>query len=205
MEDLDEKRKLQLQALQNLRNKRLDEAQKARISTPDRSVNLSSGSLDKDVLKASGGSMSADVSGGIQKIKTGTDVIDNRQVNKIGDIGEFTEKNMMRSVKGDLKNTFEDALKRGDTEMLAKLKQIASKIGSGAKVGLKALPIIGGVAAAALGGAEDASAGIPLLDSSESVGMSSSDENQMLSETEAKMDYEQSQARKDALAKLAKL
>lgn len=76
--------------------------------------------------------------------------------------------------------------------------------------GLKALPIIGTIAA--LASSEDASAAIPGLDSAESAGMSGADENMMMAEIQGRKDYGESQAAEDVkrnkmaiLAKLAEL
>ena len=73
--------------------------------------------------------------------------------------------------------------------------------------GLKAIPIIGTLAA--LAGSEDASAAIPGLDSADSAGMSGADENMMMAEIQGRKDYGSSQAAEDAkknkLAVLAKL
>ena len=202
MDELNEKKDNFLNALAKKRLETIDSSQKARIGTPDRSMNLAKGSLDKDVLKASGGSMSADVSEPIVKLKSGTDKIDTKQIQSITPTEEFAEKAKLRSLKGDLKSSFKAAAEAGDHQMMGKLRQIASKFG---KTGLKSIPLIGGVAAAALGGAEDASAAIPILDSADSVGMSAADENVMLAETEGRMNYEDSQAKKDRLVALAKL
>lgn len=202
MDDLNEKKDNFLKALAKQRLKTIDSSQKARVSTPDRSMNLAKGALDKDVLKASGGSMSADVSEPIVKLKSGTDKIDTKQIQSITPIEEFEEKAKLRKLKGDLRSSFKAAAESGDHQMMGKLRQIASKYG---KTGLKSIPLIGGVAAAALGGAEDASAAIPILDAADSVGMSASDENMMLAETEGRMNYEDSQAKKDRMMALAKL
>lgn len=63
------------------------------------------------------------------------------------------------------------------------------------------LPLVGGVAAAAMSG--DASAAVPLLDEADDVGESKSDEFQMLAEDKARKDYNNSPARLDAIKKLS--
>lgn len=203
MDQLNEKKDNFLKALAKRRLETLDSSQKARISTPDRSMNLAKGSLDKDVLKASGGSMSAEVSEPIVKLKSGTDKIDTKQIQSITPTEEFVEKAKLRSLKGDLKSSFKAAAERGDKPMMDQLRQIASKMGSGAKSGLKAIPLVG--AAAALMGSEDASAAIPGLDTADSAGMSAGAENQMLAEYDANKNYQNSQAKQDRMAALAKL
>lgn len=105
--------------------------------------------------------------------------------------------------KGNLRATMRDAVKRGDKSTISKLQDIARKLGKGASKGLKSVPILG--ALASLATAEDASAAIPLLDTADSVGMSPEDENQFLAETQGRMDYQDSPARQDRLAALAKL
>lgn len=64
-----------------------------------------------------------------------------------------------------------------------------------------ALPVVGGLAAAAM--SEDASAGVPVLGEANDVGESKSDEFQMLAEDKARKDYGQSAARMDALKKIS--
>ena len=79
-------------------------------------------------------------------------------------------------------------------------ENIAKKLGRGAKM----LPVVGALASLAMN-PDDAAAAIPVLDSADDVGMSASDEDQMLAETDAKMNYEDSQAKRDRLEALAKL
>ncbi len=201
---MEDETKTKMQALKNIVEQRRNEAQKSRINASDRSMNLAKGDLDKDVFKVSGGSLSPDVSEPVTKIRTGTDVVDTKQIQKLSNSGDFEKRMKDLDLKQKLKSSFKAAAESGDDQMMDKLRKIASKMGTGARTGLKSVPLIGGVAAAALGGAEDASAAIPVLDSADSVGMSSQDENQMISEIKAKNNYEKSQARKDALAKLAK-
>lgn len=64
-----------------------------------------------------------------------------------------------------------------------------------------ALPIVGGLAAAGI--SEDASAAIPVLDQAESVGMPVEEERQMFAERDAQVNYDNSQARRDALKKIS--
>lgn len=199
----DERRKLALQALGNLREKRLDEAQKARINTPDKSRNLAQGALDKDVLRASGGSMSADVTEPIMKMNVGTEKIDTKQVTPITSGSDFAERQATRSLKGDLRATARAAAEAGDTDTLKKLKQIAEKMSKKASKAAKVIPGVGAVMA--LAGAEDASAAVPLLDQADSVGMSASEEDQLIAERDAMKDYGKSPASRDRAAALAKL
>lgn len=79
---------------------------------------------------------------------------------------------------------------------------------------MKALKTLGRKAAGVLGPAiglgaalssGDVSAAIPVLNSAESVGMSPEAEDQMIAETQAKIDYSKSSAARDRLAALAKL
>ena len=67
----------------------------------------------------------------------------------------------------------------------------------------KSLPAIGtGMAAYAALESGDASAAVPGLDQADNVGMSSEDERQMLAEHDARVNYDKSQARRDALMRL---
>ncbi len=65
-----------------------------------------------------------------------------------------------------------------------------------------ALPVVGGLAAATMSG--DASAAVPLLDEADDVGESKETERELLNEVNARNNYAQSSARKDALVKLGK-
>jgi hypothetical protein len=76
------------------------------------------------------------------------------------------------------------------------LKKGGSKLLSG-------IPIVGSLAA--LAGAEDASAAVPILDSAESAGMSPEAENQFIAEQKARNDYMRSPAAMDRMAALEKL
>lgn len=64
------------------------------------------------------------------------------------------------------------------------------------------IPVIGGAAAAMMSG--DASAAVPVLGDADNVGESKEEEFQMLAEDKARKDYNNSQARKDALKKLGR-
>ena len=158
--------------------------------------NLAKGDLDKDILF-----VKSDTSGDITPEKR-------KIAGKPNGIKAAAERVPVISgkefeVKSNLRATMRDAVKRGDTSTMAKLRQIASKLGKGASKGLKSVPILG--ALASLATAEDASAAIPLLDTAEGVGMSPEDENQFLTETQGRMDYQDSPAKRDRLAALAKL
>ena len=149
-------------------------------AAPDMSQNLAKGSLDEDVLKVKSTPPPKGLSDKIPVLS-----------------GEEFK------MKGDLHATMKDAIKRGDKSTISKLQDIARKLGKGASKGLKSVPILGSLAALAT--AEDASAAIPLLDTADSVGMSPEDENQFLAETQGRMDYQDSPAKQDRLAALAKL
>lgn len=83
---------------------------------------------------------------------------------------------------------------------MSALKKIA---GSGGRaVGMLAAPLLGLGTALSSG---DATAAVPILGSVEGAGMSSQDEDQMIAETQGRMDYKKSQAAKDRAAALAKL
>ena len=194
--------------------KRLQQLMNIRSDSSSR--NYARDVLDKDVHKVSGSSINPDVTPSVNRVKTGTDVIDTKEMGQIADVGEAAEQRALRSYKSDLKNTMKDAIERKDSRMIASLKQLAQSGDEGlmkalrntgkiARTGLKQVPLIGGIAAAALGGAEDASAAIPILDSADSVGMSPEQENQLIRERQAQTDYQNSQAKKDRLAALAKL
>lgn len=162
----------------------------------ERGKNLAKGQLDKDTFRVKGDPSMADVSDKPVRVNTGTEKIDTKGVKPIKSGKEFELHNNLRA-------TMKDAIKRGDTETIGKLQQIAKKVGRGITKGAKVIPGIG--ALAALVGAEDASASVPILDSAESAGMSPEDENQLIAERQAQKDYGQSQAAKDRLTALAKL
>jgi len=196
----EEKKKLMMQALQNLQDRKLDQrqSQKIGLSNPDlSSQNLAKGALDKDVLKVKGGDVGRDVTEGRTRISGGVPKIDTASIQKQTPIDDFTS--MQYDIKKNrLIKDFKKAADAGDKSAMEALKDAAMKLKMGARTGLKALPIIGG-AASLLMNPEDASAAIPGLDSSESVGMSAADENQMIAERQAQVDYGQSPAAKDKL------
>jgi len=201
MKTTDEKKAF-LQALENVSKRRKDQRKMANIAAKDNSVNLAKGTLDKDILPVK--------SSGVEDLtqartKVGTtdklDLLGEKQniLNSAEHKKKLSDINMQRS----LKLTAQKAAKEGDVDMLKKLKLLAGKMGKGATRGLKALPLVGGVVSALASG--NASAAVPGLDSAESVGMSPQAEREFLSEIQARKDYEQSQAKKDKLAALAKL
>jgi hypothetical protein len=210
MEPLDEKRKLMLEAMKNLSEKSKQEKQQRFIDRAaiDRegSKNLAKGALDKESFKVKGYDApieeSTVVRGANPKIK-------GPEAQKITSGKEFAQRQLDLDLKQRLKSSFKAAAEAGDKDMMAKLRAIAQKVGKGAKTGLKMLPVVGGVAAAAM--SDDAAAGVPLLGDAEAAGMSAGDENQMMAEIQARKDYDDSQAARDkraksmALAKLAKL
>lgn len=203
MDENKNRRDALIEALKKVREEKLDKAQKARISTPDRSVNLAQGSLDKDVLRASGGSIGADLTEPVTKIKGTKKILTKEPIDMTSGV-DFEKKMKDLDLKQKLKSSFAQAAKSGDEEMMSKLRKIASKFGKAGSSGLKAIPVIGAAAGLAMN-PDDASAAIPILDSAESVGESPQTENQMLAETQSRMDYEESQASKDRKAALAKL
>jgi len=91
----------------------------------------------------------------------------------------------------------------GEGMDISKVPRIGKKAAILKSVGKKllgAVPLVGGIAQAIDSG--DASAAVPGLDEAEDVGMSAADENQMLSEIQARKDYANSPAR---MAKLKML
>lgn len=163
----------------------------------ERTRNLAKGALDSDILVAKGNTQSAQIGEPIQRIKTGTDVIDTTNTKNIASGDHF-------KMKQNLLATMKDAIKRGDQGMIDKLQQIGQKVGKGMKSGMKMIPVIGGIASLAMN-PDDASASVPILDQADSVGMSPEEENQMLAETDARLNYEKSQAARDRLAALRNL
>jgi len=201
-----EDKKIFLQALGNMAEKRKAE----KFNTfggvvPDlESQNLAKGALDKEVMSVKGSDLGRDVSEARTIVAGGPDAIDTKQVAKTTDIGDFAKRQKDLDLQQRLKSSFKAAAASGDDEMMDKLRKIASKVGKTASKGLKALPIVGG-AASLMMSPEDASAAIPGLDSADNVGMSAADENQMLAETQSRIDYGNSQATIDKLARLAAL
>lgn len=165
------------------------------------------GDLDKDTFRVKGDPAMADVTEPRTRIRgAGTERIDTKEIAPITGGDEFGQRQAQRSLKNDLKATFRAAAEAGDDETMNKLRRIAQRMAKGARTGVKALPLVGGLAAAI--GSEDASAAVPILGSAEGVGMSSEAEDQFIAERQAQKDYGQSQAAKDrarALARLAKL
>ena len=187
-----DKKKAFIEGLKTVSEKRSDERQLGELqrrAAPDASQNLAKGSLDKDALTVKGDMKSADVSNNMkQATMSGDD-----HVKKIADI----------RMKNKLRSSFKAAAESGDKSMMDQLRKVAGNLKKGASGGLKAIPVVG--ALGALMGADDASAAIPGLDTADSAGMSAGAENQMLAEYDATKDYNNSQAKKDRLAALAKL
>ncbi len=203
MKTTDEKKAF-LQGLENLTKKRTDERQRGYLdkkSSIDKSSNLAKGDLDKDVMKVKGSGV-PDMTP--EKIKVG-------KMDKIDTMGEKVPVisgdefvNKQRSLeKQRMLEKFKKAAESGDTKMMNSLREKAGLFMKAGSKGLKALPIIGTLAS--LAGASDASAAIPLLDTADSVGMSPEDENQLIAETQGRMDYQDSPAKRDRIAALAKL
>lgn len=200
---MEDKKQLFLDAMSNVVNKRKDERQKARFDRPvDLSQNLAKGSLDSDVLPVK--------SSGLEDLTPAKTVVGKTdKLNTVGDVVEktnikdFSNKMKNLGLKQDLKATMADAIKRGDDQMIDKLKMVAKKMGKGATTGLKAFPLIGGLVAAAASG--DASAAIPILGDADSVGVSPEQENMFIAEQKAKGNYLKSQAHQDKLEALKRL
>lgn len=165
------------------------------------------GQLEKETFRVKGDQSMTDATEPTTRVrKTGTENIDTKGIGKMTSGQDFAKTQADRSLKGDLRATARAAAEVGDTDTLRKLKKIAQKMAKGARTGMKALPLIGGVAAAI--GSEDASAAVPILGDAEAAGMSAQAEDQFMAEREAQKDYGQSQAAQDrrrALARLAKL
>ena len=166
----DNKKQLFLDAMDNVVNKRKDKREKDYFSKkvmPDKSQNLAKGALDDDLLsvKSSG---KADITP--ERIKVGkTDKLDllgeKQDIIKADD---HMKKVKDFQMKGRLKETMKGAIKRGDTDMISKLKMIGKGLSKGARTGLKAFPLIGGIMAAVSSG--DASAAIPILGDADNLG-----------------------------------
>ena len=186
MKTTDEKKAF-LEGLTRVRDKNLDRRQKDLLGGAKRDLERSKnlpmqrgGDLNKDVLRASGGSMSPDVSEPVTRYSAksmpddakqtlkGTDVIDTKEVQKISNPMERVNKVEDFRLNQNLKATMKDALEKGDTDTVDKLMRYARKFGKGATKGLKALPLIGGIAAAVSSG--DVSAAVPILGDAENLG-----------------------------------
>jgi hypothetical protein len=206
---MNDDKKLMLEALGNVVDRNRDKREKnyyAKKAGPDTSQNLTKGDLDKEVLR-----VKSDASGIIPPEER-TVVGKTSKIDTVGQVQpqttgvDFAKKQADLNMKQQLKSSFKAAADAGDKDMMNKLRQIAGKMQKGASKGLKALPIVGTLAGmAGAVSSNDASAGIPILDTADSVGMSASAEDQMLAETQAKIDYENSQAKRDKQAALAKL
>jgi len=183
-----DKKKAFIEGLKAVSEKRADERQLGemqRRAAPDASQNLAKGSLDSDALTVKGDMKSADVSNNMrQATMSGDD-----HVKKIADI----------RMKNKLRSSFKAAAESGDKSMMDQLRKVAGNLKKGASGGLKAIPVVGAL------GALMGAAAIPGLDTADSAGMSAGAENQMLAEYDATKDYNNSQAKKDRLAALAKL
>lgn len=198
----DERKKLFLEALGNVAEKRKADRDAARFSRDlDKSQNLAKGALDKETMSIKG--KMEDLTP--ERIKVGkTDKIDKLgEVVPKTDIKDFSKRMKDLSMKQDLKATMRDAISRGDDDMIRKLQKIGKGLSKGASKGLKAFPLIGGVLGAIASG--DASAAIPVLGDVEGAGMSPEDEAMFIAEQEAKSNYMKSQAHRDRLNALKKL
>lgn len=201
MEDEYEKKKL-MEALQSLSDKRSAEKAPFGSVTPDlASQNLAKGDLDKEVMQVKRiGESNPDITPSRTLVPgSGVPTIEAPRAEKMTDIGEFRQRQADLDIKNKLKASFKAAAEAGDTGMMDKLRKVAAKMSKG----LKMLPVVG--AAASLVGADDASAAIPILDSADSVGMSAADENMMLAEEGARVDYGNSPARLARLRALSRM
>lgn len=198
----DDKKKKFLEALGNVVENNKAPQTFGQVVPDLKSQNLAKGALDKDSFSVEGGKIGRDLTPARQKVSGGNPAINTKQVAKQTDISDFSKMQKDLDMKQNLKASFKAAADAGDNVRMDQLRQIAKKFGSG----LKVLPLVGSLAG--LMGAEDASAAIPILDSAEGVGMSAADENAMIADTMARVNYDKSQAHRDrqaALAKLAKL
>ena len=169
----DDRRNLQLEALQNILDKNRDKREKDYFSQkagPDLSQNFAKGDLDKDVLKVK--SRINPIEPEKSTIVGKTEKIDTRGTIQPQTSGkDFAKMQDEIALKQRLKSSFKAAAQAGDDQMMNNLRKIAQNMKKGAKTGLKSIPIIGSLAG--LAGAvssQDASAAIPLLDTAESLG-----------------------------------
>jgi hypothetical protein len=180
-EDFD--RKIKLQAMRNLREKRKEDKVLNRVQ-PDLSQNLAKGDLDKEVLTVKGGTDKISTLGEKQPLISGDEFAAKQR--------EIEKQRMIRQYK--------KAIEMGDTKGMESLKRKAMQFAGKAA---KGLPVVGAIAAGL--GSEDASAAVPVLGDAESAGMSPQDENMMMAEIQAQKDYGQSQAAQDKMEALKKL
>ncbi len=172
MEELDNKRKMMLEAMQNVKDRKQDEKQQAFAKRGqidlEKSKNLSKGTLDKPIHTVKGSAGPEIHTPQNQVVKGAAPVIERPVAQKMTSGNDFAKMQKDLDLKQKLKSSFKAASKAGDEEMMDKLRQIAMKLKKGASRGLKMLPIVG--AAAGLLGADDASAAVPILDMAESTG-----------------------------------
>jgi len=195
----DEKKKKFLEALGNVVEKNKSTQPYTGPGSDLNSRNLAKGTLDQDILSVEGGKLGRDLTPEKQIVRGGNPTIDTKQVAKTTNINNHHQMRKDLDLKQNLKASFKAAADAGDTVRMGQLRQIAKKFGSG----LKALPLVGSLAG--LMGAEDASAGIPILDSAESAGMSAGDENAMIADIKARVNANNSQSHADRQSALAKL
>ena len=166
---------------------------------PDlKSQNLAKGALDQETFKVKSGGLGRDVTPERQMIKGGNPAIDTKQVAKKTNIKDFSKMQKDLDLKHSLTSSFKVAAEAGDKQTMDKLRRIAKKFAKGASTGLKTIPILG--AAVGLLGSEDASAGVPILNAAEGVGMSASDENAMIADIRARINAQNSQSHRDRQA-----
>ena len=157
-----------------------DRREKARFNPADKSQNLASDTvLSQDVMTAKGGSVSPDITPPTESIPHQTEKINTKEVVKVikGDpyekpknltmtpIDEYKKKMQNLDIEQRLKSALKQAEKAGDEGTVKKLTTALLKHTS---KGLKALPVVGGIASALL--SEDASAAVPVFGSSEALG-----------------------------------
>lgn len=125
------------------------------------------GQLDQDIFRVKGDQSAADMTEPRTRMNVGTERIDTKNVGKVTEGADFKQRAKELDLKQQLKSTFADAAKRGDEDMMRKLRTIAGKLGTAAK----ALPAVGAIAAGL--GSQDASAGIPILGAADPLGQGS--------------------------------
>lgn len=94
-------------------------------------------------------------------------------------------------------------LPREVAEEVLDYNQLRRQMMKAGRRGLKSLPVLGSLVG--LAGAEDASAALPILGDAESAGQSKEVDMDFLGTARGLQDYNQSQAKKDKLRKLAEL
>lgn len=142
----------------------MDNARKEILKGLSKGKNLARGQLDKDVLKVKGNQDMANVTEPHMRMNVGTDKIDTKEMANITSGENFGNRMKELDTKQRLKSTFKAAAEAGDTDLMDKLRKIASKVGKASK----ALPVIGAIAAGF--NTQDASAAVPVLGAADNLG-----------------------------------